>query len=132
MKKVFLYVLFAFLASCFNLVSQWPFFFLFQGEWVPYAALFTGTIIGLFIKYHCDKRWIFCFQTSSSRDDLSRFALYTLMGGLTTVIFWGTELTFYYLFDFSGAQYVGGALGLLTGYTLKYRLDKKFVFREVA
>ena len=35
---------------------------------------------------------------------------------------------FFYLFDFEGAAYVGGALGLAVGYVIKYQLDKRFVF----
>ncbi len=49
-------------------------------------------------------------------------------GGITTCIFWGTETAFY-LLDFCGSQYIGGAVGLAVGYTLKYFLDKNFVFR---
>lgn len=48
------------------------------------------------------------------------------MGVLTTVIFWGTEMVFFYSFDFVAAQYVGGAIGLMDGYCIKYILDKKY------
>ncbi|MDZ7666362.1 MAG: GtrA family protein [Desulfotignum sp.] len=65
------------------------------------------------------------------QDDISRFGLYSLMGVLTTLILLGTEAGFYYLIEFSGAQYIGGALGLLVGYTAKYMLDKRYVFREI-
>lgn len=57
--------------------------------------------------------------------------LYALMGLGTTCIFWGLETAFY-LLDFSGSQYLGGALGLAAGYTAKYFLDKTFVFRTHA
>lgn len=130
MKKIGLYISFCLLSTGVNLVFQWPFFHIFKGEWVPYAALFVGTLIALFIKYYCDKQWIFCISASNSCNNFSCFAIYAFNGGLTTTIFWGTELIFYYMFDFSGAQYVGGALGLLIGYILKFQLDKKFVFKE--
>jgi putative flippase GtrA len=131
MHKIILYITFCFLSIGVNLIFQWPFFHIFKGEWVPYVSLLVGTLAGLFIKYYCDKQWIFCIPASNSCNNFSCFALYAFMGGLTTIIFWGTELIFYYMFNFPGHQYVGGALGLLTGYLLKYQLDKKFVFKEV-
>lgn len=123
------YSLFALIATGVNLLTQWPFFALFAGRWVLYAALFAGTLTGLVTKYALDKRWIFYYTPASRRDNLGRFGLYSLMGVFTTVIFWGTEMGFYYLFDFNGAQYIGGALGLMIGYVVKYLLDKKFVFK---
>jgi putative flippase GtrA len=50
------------------------------------------------------------------------------MGGVTTIIFWGFELSFYYFFESTLMKYVGGGLGLILGYISKYFLDKKFVF----
>ena len=123
------YFLFALIATVINLLTQMPFFTIFNGAWVLYAALLSGTLTGLVTKYILDKRWIFYYTSSSRRDDLSRFCLYSLMGVFTTAIFWGTEMSFYYLFEFTGSQYVGGALGLRVGYTAKYILDKKYVFR---
>ena len=129
MNKVVLYIIFALIATGTNLISQWPFFTFFDGYWVIYAAMTTGTLTGLVTKYILDKRWIFYYTTSCMQDDLTCFGLYSLMGIFTTAIFWGTEMSFYYLFDFSGSQYIGGALGLSVGYTAKYILDKKYVFR---
>ncbi len=131
MTKVYFYGFFALIATSVNLLTQWPVFRMFDGEWVLYAALMAGTMTGLLTKYVLDKRWIFNYRASSRMDDLSCFGLYTLMGVFTTIIFWGTEMGFYYAFDFSGSQYVGGALGLMVGYTAKYMLDKKYVFREI-
>jgi putative flippase GtrA len=131
MTKVILYALFALIATTVNLLTQWPIFRIFQGKWVLFAALTAGTLSGLFTKYYLDKKWIFQYTPSSRQDDISRFGLYSLMGVFTTVIFWCTETGFYYLFEFSGAQYVGGALGVTMGYSTKYMLDKRFVFREV-
>ena len=51
---------------------------------------------------------------------------------LTTAIFWGTELAFVALGDAPWLRYVGAVLGLAVGYTAKYRLDRRFVFRERA
>ena len=124
------YAFFALIATGVNLSTQWPIFALFDGFWVLYAALAAGTITGLITKYVLDKKWIFYYTAASKRDDMAKFSLYTLMGVITTAIFWGTEMAFFYVFDFKGSQYVGGALGLTVGYTTKYLLDKKYVFGD--
>ena len=128
MAKALLYILFACTAISINMLTQWPFFTFMPEELALYAALPAGTLTGLAVKYVLDKRWIFLYQTSGKKDEARCFGLYTLMGGLTTCIFWGTETAFY-LLDFTGSQYIGGAVGLAVGYTLKYFLDKNFVFR---
>jgi putative flippase GtrA len=124
------YALFALIATLVNLSTQYPIFWMFKGEWVIYLALFVGTLTGLVTKYWLDKRWIFYYVPTSKIDDFSRFSLYALMGIFTTVIFWGTELFFFKIFNFKHSQYVGGALGLLVGYFIKYLLDRKFVFNK--
>jgi putative flippase GtrA len=50
------------------------------------------------------------------------------MGVCTTLIFWMFEISFEYMFEFSSAKYYGATIGLSIGYTMKYFLDKKFVF----
>ena len=129
MKTALLYAFFALIATGVNLLTQWPFFAWVVEPWNLYAALFAGTLTGLVTKYALDKRWIFYYTAPSRRDDLMRFVLYSLMGVMTTAVFWGTEIAFFYLFDFSGAHYVGGAIGLSVGYTVKYLLDRRYVFR---
>jgi putative flippase GtrA len=129
-KLAFNYVLFALISTLVNLSTQVPFFWLFEGPWVLYVALFFGTLTGLLTKYVLDKKWIFSYQSTSKKDEAHKFGLYSLMGVFTTVIFWGTEMFFYHVFSFTGSQYVGGALGLMIGYVVKYQLDKRFVFKE--
>lgn len=129
MRLAAIYIFFAILSTGINLSTQWPVFYLFEGWWVIYLALAVGTSAGLITKYLLDKKWIFKYQHTSKQDNIEKFGLYTLMGVVTTIIFWGTEMLFFYAFTFEGAQYVGGALGLAVGYLVKYQLDKKFVFR---
>lgn len=124
------YLLFACIATIVNLSTQYPFFKLFKGFWVLYLAMLVGTLGGLATKYWLDKRWIFYYQPTSKSDDLSKFGLYSLMGVLTTTIFWGSEILFFHYVDLPNAQLWGGALGLLIGYVTKYLLDKKFVFNK--
>lgn len=91
-------------------------------------AIFSGTISGLILKYILDKRWIFNYQTNNLSDELGTFSKYSITGIITTLIFWGVELIFFYIFAFKGSQYIGGSIGLFLGYLLKYYLDKKYVF----
>ena len=129
----FKYTVFAAVATGVNLLSQWPVFALLAGvDWAIYPAIAVGTLTGLVTKYLLDKRWIFYYRARDGRDDAGRFLLYTAMGGFTTVIFWGTEMAFHFWVPIPGAAYWGGALGLAVGYLIKYRLDRRFVFREVA
>lgn len=95
------------------------------GYWL---ALGFGTGVGLVVKYALDKRWIFDDRTTGAAAHGKRFALYTVMGVATTVIFWGMQTGFVLFWDHPWALYVGGALGLSIGYVVKYRLDKAYVF----
>ncbi|MFO8155211.1 MAG: GtrA family protein [Pseudomonadota bacterium] len=128
-QLVFRYALFAAIATGVNLLSQWPVFALLDAAWAVYPAMAVGTLTGLLTKYLLDKRWIFYFVPAGRRDDFGRFVLYTAMGGFTTVVFWGTEMAFHYWLPIPGAAYWGAAAGLSLGYILKYRLDRRFVFR---
>lgn len=132
MSLLLKYSLFAIIATVINLGTQWLVLLANQSDMWILIALFCGTATGLVAKYVLDKRWIFYYQTSSAKDDAHRFSLYTLMGLVTTVIFWGMELGFHYLLDETYAKYLGGAIGLSIGYYVKYQLDKRFVFTATA
>lgn len=124
------YALFAAIATASNIGTQHLCLTLYNGPFGLYAAMAAGTLVGLVIKYVLDKKYIFYHETAGARDDLLKFVIYTCMGILTTLIFWGTELLFNHLFDFPGAKYIGGVIGLAIGYVTKYNLDKRFVFRD--
>jgi putative flippase GtrA len=123
------YALFAILATISNIGAQRLLFLLYDGRFAIYIAMVLGTSTGLIIKYILDKRYIFYYKTESIRGDLRKFILYSLMGVVTTLVFWITELVFDFFFAFDEAKYLGAVLGLSLGYTLKYFLDKRFVFR---
>lgn len=121
------YTAFALVATAVNLLTQRGLFAVYDGPFAVYGALALGTMTGLVTKYALDKRWIFADRSSGVATHARKFSLYTLMGVVTTVIFWGSELAF----DAIGGgdwRYVGGALGLAVGYVVKYRLDRRFVF----
>lgn len=61
-------------------------------------------------------------------EDGQKFFLYCFMGVFATLIFWGAELGFEFIFATKGMRYLGGVIGLCIGYWTKYNLDKRFVF----
>jgi putative flippase GtrA len=128
MRILFRYSLFAALATFLNLVSQEISLQLYQGLYALYVAIILGTAVGLISKYILDKLFIFNVQADSLSDDLTRFLAYSLTGVVTTLIFWGFELAFDFLFGTRLARYTGAILGLTIGYVLKYQLDKRYVF----
>ncbi|MDQ6985846.1 MAG: GtrA family protein [Candidatus Dojkabacteria bacterium] len=95
-----------------------------------FSSLLFGTLIGLLVKYILDKKYIFYYSTKGRKDDAEKFALYMIMGVITTIIFWGTESIFHILFDNEYSKYLGAILGLSIGYLIKYRLDSKYVFKK--
>lgn len=122
------YALFAMLATLANLGSQWASLSLYDGAYGLRCAIPAGTAVGLIVKFWLDKRWIFAAATATVRKTSVQFVLYTLTGIATTLLFWGVEL----LFDRSVAtpwsKYLGATIGLAIGYTVKFRLDARFVF----
>ncbi len=124
------YTTFAILATGANLLTQFIFLFLYHGIFHLYLAIAAGTLMGLVIKYILDKKYIFRFKASGRKEEGWKFVLYALTGAFTTVLFWGTELFFDFYFQTSVAKYLGGLAGLAMGYTLKYFLDKKLVFKR--
>jgi putative flippase GtrA len=93
------------------------------------AAVLAGTAVGLVVKYLLDKRWIFYDATTGAGAQGRQFALYTLMGVVTTAIFWVTETAFWLTWGTDLAREIGAVLGLMVGYVTKYLLDRRYVFR---
>ena len=92
------------------------------------AAVFVGTGVGLVLKYVLDKRWIFADATTGAAAQGAQFALYTVMGLVTTAIFWGTETAFWLIWGTDAMRELGAVLGLAVGYVVKYHLDRRLVF----
>jgi len=109
------YVIFAVIATIANLGTQR--LVLSGGEGLFIWAVLAGTAVGLVVKYLLDKRWIF-FDTSSGTA-----ALYTVMGLLTTAIFWGMETAFWLTWRTDMMRELGAVIGLTIGYVVKYWLD---------
>ena len=130
MKTAVKYVIFAIIATGVNLAAQWTSLRIYGALFSLYVAMAAGTIFGLAVKYVLDKKYIFYHKTDTKMDDVKKFVIYSLMGVFTTVIFWGTEIAFDSVWHSQASKYIGAVLGLSIGYITKYRLDKRFVFRE--
>lgn len=122
------YTIFAVISTLFNLLFQYLSFLSYSGLGSLYVAMFFGTLAGLIAKYVLDKKFIFYHTPKDKKDDAKKFALYSLMGVFTTIIFWGTEIAFDTLSQDPNAKYLGAVIGLSIGYVIKYFLDKKYVF----
>lgn len=128
MKLTLNYLIFALLATAANIGTQDIVIRGYNGAYAIVISVVVGTSVGLIVKYLLDKRYIFLFRAKNAVHDSQTFLLYTLMGLATTTIFWGFELGFHYVFETKEMRYLGGVFGLIIGYLVKYRLDRRFVF----
>jgi putative flippase GtrA len=126
------YAIYALIATAANIGAQEIVVRLYSGAFDILASVIVGTGVGLVVKYILDKRYIFRFQARSVAHDTQTFALYTVMGLATTLVFWGFEFGFHHLFETKEMRYLGGLIGLAIGYLTKFHLDKRYVFRMEA
>lgn len=129
-KLALRYAILALIATAANIGSQDLTVRLYHGPFDIPASILMGTGIGLLMKYILDKRIIFNFRAKNVAHDSKTFLLYTLMGLITTAIFWGFELAFQEIYGTKDMRYLGAMIGLTIGYVTKYQLDKRYVFRE--
>ena len=129
MKTALSYTFFAIIATLVNIGGQEASIRLYEGAFGVTLSILVGTLCGLVVKYILDKRYIFNYRANDLADDTHKFTLYTLMGIVTTLIFWGCESTFHIVFQSKEMRYIGGIIGLAIGYFIKYQLDKRFVFK---
>ena len=121
------YALFAVIATVVNLAAQrlslalWP-------ALIP--AMAVGTLAGLIVKYVLDKHWIFFDASAGVAAHGKKFILYSAMGVVTTLIFWGSELGAWALWHAEAAREAGAVAGLAVGYVVKFLLDRRFVFTD--
>ena len=128
MNIFFKYFLFSIVAIFVNLTSQRIFLeLIFIDNYI--AALLFGTLTGLISKYTLDKNYIFKDFDHSLKNNSKKFTIYSVNGFFTTIIFWGMESLFYFIYSTSFARELGAIIGLSVGYFLKFRLDKKYVFQ---
>ena len=123
------YVLFAIAATLVNLAAQE-----IAIRLTPIAPLavsiLAGTAAGFAVKYILDKKWVFYDAYTTHRDEARKVTLYGLFSVVTTLIFWGFEVSFWTIWRTDAAKYTGAVLGLAIGYAAKFVLDQTYVFRE--
>ena len=94
------------------------------------VSIAAGTIVGFALKYVLDKRWIFFDGYDGHAREARKVVLYGLFSILTTLVFWGFELTAWAVWRTPTAKYAGAMLGLAIGYTAKYVADRNLVFMQ--
>jgi putative flippase GtrA len=94
------------------------------------ASIFSGTVLGCFVKYLLEKRWVFLDEYGGHAAEARKFILYGVLGVGTTALFWAIELSFWYSLKRTEAKYIGAAIGLALGNWIKYHLSKRYVFRR--
>lgn len=129
-RKIFLYINFAFIAIFANLLTQRIILSIYKTNLFFFLAIILGTLVGLIIKFILDKNFIFLDRTLDLKSVSGKFGLYTSNGIFSTSIFWGTETIFWMIWQKENMREIGAILGLTLGYTLKYRLDKQYVFSK--
>ncbi|WP_336992895.1 GtrA family protein [Leucobacter sp. VD1] len=125
-----LYLLFAAIATATNLLAQAAVVRMLDGTWAVAAGVLVGTLAGLAVKYVLDRRYIFRFRSRSLSNNMRTVVMYTLFSVVTTVIFWGFEFGFDWIFGTEAARYTGAVIGLGIGYAAKYQLDRRYTFVE--
>lgn len=131
MRIFLLYFLFAAISALVNIFAQDLFLRLHICDRGIFFSIIFGTAAGLVVKYWLDKNYIFRFRATNARHDARTFMLYSVMGVLTTLIFWAFEFGFQAFFQTKSMRYLGGIIGLGIGYFVKYQMDKRFVFRRI-
>ena len=99
MRIALIYTILAVTATIANIGAQDLVTTFYQGPLPVILSVFVGTGVGLVVKYLLDKRYIFAFQSKSLSHDSQVFFLYSIMGIVTTLVFWGFEFTFHLLFE---------------------------------
>lgn len=127
-KVAVLYTLFAVLSTAINIGSQMVSIWTYKGPLYVEISILVGTAMGLPLRYFLEKRYIFAFTSRNLAHDGKLFIFYSVMGVITTLIFWSTEYAFYLIYNTDFMRYVGGVVGLAIGFYVKYQLDKKYVF----
>jgi putative flippase GtrA len=127
-RIVVLYTLFAALSTVINIGSQMVAIWAYTGPFAVEISMLVGTAAQLPLRYFLDKRYIFALNSKNIAHDGRLFVLYSAMGVITTLIFWGTQYAFHLIYNTEVMRYVGGVIGLGIGFYVKYQLDRKYVF----
>jgi putative flippase GtrA len=128
MNLLLRYGTFAIIAIMANIGSQILCLWIYAGMAAIPLSIAVGTGVGLVVKFVFDRLWIFQNSQRNAVHIVHTFWLYTLTGQATTLLFWVIEYGFHLFFASAAMRYLGGVLGLVLGYWLKYHLDARWVF----
>jgi hypothetical protein len=92
MSLVVKYTLFVIIATIANILSQDAIKRLYYGQYDLYPSMILGNLVGLRVKYLLDKKYIFLFKSKNLLRDGQKFILYSMMGVISTFIFWEIEV----------------------------------------
>jgi putative flippase GtrA len=122
------YVVFAMVAGSTNIGAQE--IFVRAAPMAPImASIFSGTVLGFFVKYLLEKHWIFFDEYGGHVAEARKIVLYGVLGVGTTALFWAIELGFWYSLQTAEAKYIGATIGLTLANWIKFHLSKRYVFR---
>lgn len=139
-RQYFFYILFAVCSTVLNFFIQkicemilYVFnntFFSFQLykniDVATLLKLAVATAAAFVFKYSADRFFVFKKEKYiTAKKEITCIGLYTLFSIFTTFLFWAVQLLFKIYFQL---EYLGLILGLAAGYTIKFFLDKNFVF----
>ena len=131
------YIIFAFISSFVNFLAQkatlWGISsFLENDKMELLIAQICGLGSGFVLKYFLDRAFVFNDKEIGSKaEETKKVSLYALMSVFTTFIFMGVQWCVFFMAGKERASDVGLVIGLLIGYTVKYFLDKRFVFKKL-
>lgn len=94
------------------------------------VSIVVGTLVGFLAKYVADKAWTFREAYTTPAAEAQRITVSGLFSVGTTLIFWAFELGFFFVWQTDFAKYTGAVIGLSIGYTAKFWLDRRHVFRD--
>ena len=138
-RQYFFYILFAVCSTVLNFFVQKiceAIFYSFNNDFFSFQLyknidiatilkLATATVAAFVFKYLADRFLVFKKEKyATAKKEIASIGLYTLFSVFTTLLFWAVQLSFKVYFQL---EYLGLVLGLATGYTIKFFLDKKFV-----
>ncbi|HNZ27471.1 MAG TPA: GtrA family protein [Spirochaetota bacterium] len=90
--------------------------------------ILCATIVAFLFKFLIDKHFIFQNKKDGITKNIRQLFVYGFFAIFTTLIFWGTVFIFKLFLEKIIWEIIGSIIGLSVGYTLKFFLDKKYVF----
>lgn len=122
------YSFFVVISTLLNLLFQYCRFFALCRLWLSLCGYIFWNIGRAGYQVCIGYEIYFSHTTTDKADDAKKFVLCAFKEVFTTIIFWGTELTFNAVFKSPYTKYVGAVTGMAVGYVINYFLEKKYDF----